>query len=58
MYKHECVLCLREHNLKCIFNVSFLDRFFGTDEVKYCPQYNNIKNYKNRYNKKKGKKKK
>ena len=52
MYKHECVVCLRSNNLKCKFNISFLDRFFGTDKVKYCPEYNSIIVYQKRYNKK------
>jgi hypothetical protein len=39
MYKHNCVLCLRQHHLKCIWNISFIDRFLGTKKINYCPQY-------------------
>ena len=42
MYKHLCVDCLVKHHFKCIWNIGFLDRFFGTDTVKYCPEYNLI----------------
>jgi hypothetical protein len=52
MYKHECVVCLRENGLQCKFNISFLNRLLGTDKVKYCPEYINIINYQKRYNKK------
>ena len=51
MYKHDCVQCLKSHNLKCIWNIGFFDRFLGNDNVKYCPEYNNILKYKKRYNK-------
>lgn len=57
MYKHECVECLLSHGLKCIWNVSFINRFFGTDEVKYCTEYNAIIKHKNKLNGR-GKKKK
>lgn len=39
MYKHECVQCLQEHKLKCPFNIGFIDRFLGNDNVKFCPNY-------------------
>jgi hypothetical protein len=46
MYKHECVKCLERHYLKCIWNISFIKRFFGTKEILYCPEYINIMNKK------------
>lgn len=39
MYKHDCIVCLETHNLKCIWNISFMDRFLGNDNVKFCPEY-------------------
>jgi hypothetical protein len=42
MYKHECVKCLTNHYLKCVWNIGFWDRFFGNDKVRYCPEYNLI----------------
>ena len=39
MYKHICVQCLEEHNLKCICNIGFIDRLLGNINVKYCPEY-------------------
>jgi hypothetical protein len=39
MFKHNCVECLEKHYLKCMWNIGFFDRFFGTDKVKYCPEY-------------------
>jgi hypothetical protein len=39
MFKHDCVMCLRIHNLRCLWHISFFNRFFGTDKVKYCPEY-------------------
>jgi uncharacterized protein (DUF1919 family) len=42
MYKHNCVKCLVKHNLKCMWNIRFIDRFLGNDGVKFCPEY--IKN--------------
>jgi len=39
MYKHECVQCLTCHHFRCIYNIGFIKRFFGTDEIKYCPEY-------------------
>ena len=42
MYKHICVKCLEEHNLKCIWNIRFKDRFLGNDNVIYCLEYNLI----------------
>lgn len=56
MYKHLCVKCLREHGLTCIWHIGFFDRFFGTDKIKYCPEFNNIQTYQKKYNKKDGKK--
>ena len=50
MYKHECVQCLISHYYKCKYNISFFNRFFGTDEVKFCPEYLAIINYHKRYN--------
>jgi len=47
MYKHECVECLEHHYLKCIWNIGFFDRFLGNDKVKYCPEYNLIKQKSN-----------
>jgi hypothetical protein len=41
MYKHECVKCLTIHNYKCIYEISFIDRFFGTEKVVYCPEFLN-----------------
>lgn len=52
MFKHECVECLKAHNLKCIWNIRFIDIFLGNNKVKYCVEYNNILKYKKRYNKK------
>ena len=43
MYKHNCVKCLVKHNLKCMWNIRCIDRFLGTDGVKFCPEY--IRNY-------------
>jgi hypothetical protein len=48
MYKHECVQCLKTHHLRCIYNISFIDRFFGTKNIIYCPEYLSIINYNNR----------
>lgn len=39
MYKHICVKCLEEHNLKCIWNIGFIDRLLGNINVKYCSEY-------------------
>jgi len=39
MYKHDCIVCLETHNLKCIWNIRFVDRFLGNDNVKLCPEY-------------------
>lgn len=39
MYKHECVECLIDNKYRCIYGISFLKRFFGTDDIKYCPEY-------------------
>ena len=39
MFKHECIECLRENNLKCLLNIRFIDRFLGNDKVKYCVEY-------------------
>ena len=39
MYKHDCVNCLINHKLKCIWNIGFIDRFLCNDNVKYCPEY-------------------
>lgn len=49
MYKHECVECLTKHGFKCMWNVSFLDRFFGTDKVKYCSEYLKILDYQKKF---------
>jgi hypothetical protein len=48
MYKHECVECLRYNHFRCIWNIGFFDRFFGTDKVKYCVEYLQIKKANNR----------
>ena len=48
MYKHDCVKCLIEHNLKCIWNIPFKDRFLGNEKVYYCPEYVKIMNVKNK----------
>lgn len=52
MYKHECVKCLTEHKNKCIKNISFFDRFLGTEKVTECLEYKNIITYQKRCNKK------
>ena len=52
MYKHECVVCLREHGYKCLMGISFFDRFLGTNKVINCFEYNNILKYQKRYNSK------
>lgn len=52
MYKHNCVVCLESHKFKCVWNIGFFDRFFGTEKVLYCSEYIDIVNYQKRYNKK------
>lgn len=52
MYKHECVKCSKEHVHRCIWNIGFIDRFFGTDKVKYCITYNEILKYQKHHNRK------
>jgi hypothetical protein len=39
MYKHECVVCSKEHGHKCILAISFYDRFMGNDSVIFCMEY-------------------
>ena len=51
MYKHECVMCLKNNYGICKFNIGFWDRFLGNDNVKFCPEYLKIMNnniFKNR----------
>ena len=57
MYKHYCIMCLVLHKYKCICNISFSDRFLGTDKVKNCLEYKSTTKNQNRYNKKVGKNK-
>jgi hypothetical protein len=57
MYKHFCVECLLKHGYKCMWSISFFDRFFGTNKVIYCPEYIRIMEYQNKFkNRGKGKK--
>jgi hypothetical protein len=39
MYKHECVNCLVLNGLRCKWNIGFIDRFLGNENIICCPEY-------------------
>ncbi len=48
-------MCLAKYNLRCIWNIRFIDRFLGNENILYCSEYAKIMN--NKKNNKKGSKK-